>query len=287
MKPTRYFFISGLPRSGSTLLGALLRQNPNVTAGMSSPLYSLVSGLLPQLSNASEFNIFIDDAARTRLLRGLFENFYQGTNAVVMDTNRHWTSKINLLLTLFPETRFVCCVRPIPEIVQSFERVFAARPAEISKMVRFDPETNVYSRTDVLMSGGGVVGFPLNALKEAFFGQHGDRLMLVSYANLAARPREVMDGIYDFLGLERHAHDFEKIKFEVDDYDRSMGFPGMHKVRPKVQAEPRALTLPPDLVARLSGPWFWENPPPGSKSHTAFARNDHKPAPAKPPAKFS
>src|SRR5262249_49243958 len=100
----KIFFISGLPRSGSTLLGAILRQNPAISAGMTSPMYSLVSGLLPRLSNANEFNVFISDGARLRLLRGLFENFYadQGRE-IVLDTNRHWTSKLPLLLQLFPD----------------------------------------------------------------------------------------------------------------------------------------------------------------------------------------
>lgn len=62
------FFISGLPRSGSTLLGSILRQNPAISAGMTSPMYSLVNGLLSRLSNANEFNAFISDAARRRLL---------------------------------------------------------------------------------------------------------------------------------------------------------------------------------------------------------------------------
>ena len=34
-------FISGLPRSGSTLLAALLRQNPRFEAAMSGPLAGL------------------------------------------------------------------------------------------------------------------------------------------------------------------------------------------------------------------------------------------------------
>ena len=34
-------FISGLPRSGSTLLAAILRQNPRFHAAMSSPVGSL------------------------------------------------------------------------------------------------------------------------------------------------------------------------------------------------------------------------------------------------------
>jgi sulfotransferase len=36
-------FISGLPRSGSTLLSAILRQNPALHAGMTGPMGSLVS----------------------------------------------------------------------------------------------------------------------------------------------------------------------------------------------------------------------------------------------------
>ncbi len=39
-------FISGLPRSGSTLLGALLRQNRRFHASMSSPVGSLVNRML-------------------------------------------------------------------------------------------------------------------------------------------------------------------------------------------------------------------------------------------------
>ncbi|MEM5734156.1 sulfotransferase, partial [Shewanella algae] len=37
----RFHFISGLPRSGSTLLSAILRQNPRFSAGMSSPVAML------------------------------------------------------------------------------------------------------------------------------------------------------------------------------------------------------------------------------------------------------
>ncbi|HEX8778946.1 MAG TPA: sulfotransferase, partial [Rhodanobacter sp.] len=41
--PTRKFhFISGLPRSGSTLLAAILKQNPRFRAGMTSPLADIM-----------------------------------------------------------------------------------------------------------------------------------------------------------------------------------------------------------------------------------------------------
>jgi sulfotransferase len=267
------FFISGLPRSGSTLLGSILRQNPAISAGMTSPMYSLVNGLLPRLSNANEFNVFISNDARRRLLRGLFHNFYEDLGGkIAFDTNRHWTSKLPLLLELFPDTRFICCVRPIPEIVQSFEALFAARPAELSRIMNFDPETNVYTRTDHLMSGAGIVGFPLNALKDAFFGPHSDRLMLISYANLCGRPEEVLAAIYEFLQIEGFAHDFGNVAFDADAYDRGIGLPGLHRIRSSVKAQPLELSLPPDLIARLTGPYFWEVPPQGARSHLDFAR---------------
>ncbi len=60
-----YHFISGLPRSGSTLMGALLRQNPRFHAGMSSPVASLFDTLIAQVSAGSELSAMVDqDSAR-------------------------------------------------------------------------------------------------------------------------------------------------------------------------------------------------------------------------------
>ena len=52
---SKYHFISGLPRSGSTLLAAILRQNPRFHAGMTSPVGSLFSGMLQQFAAGTEF----------------------------------------------------------------------------------------------------------------------------------------------------------------------------------------------------------------------------------------
>ncbi len=50
---TNYHFITGLPRSGSTLLAAILRQNPRFHAGMTSPVGALVNAFLAQVSAGS------------------------------------------------------------------------------------------------------------------------------------------------------------------------------------------------------------------------------------------
>ena len=77
-------FISGLPRSGSTLLAAVLRQNPRFEAGMSGPLAGLFGALVGQMSARNEYSVFIDDTKRERILRGLFDTFYADCKAEVM-----------------------------------------------------------------------------------------------------------------------------------------------------------------------------------------------------------
>ncbi|MEG3891746.1 sulfotransferase [Microcoleus sp. AT8-B1] len=52
-------FISGLPRSGSTLLAALLRQNPRFHAAMTSPVGGLVERMLEAMSEDNQFSTFI------------------------------------------------------------------------------------------------------------------------------------------------------------------------------------------------------------------------------------
>jgi len=76
MTSQNFHFISGLPRSGSTLLAALLLQNPRFHAGMTSPVGSLINAVLTQVSAGSEFSHAVDNDQRRAILRGLFDSFY-------------------------------------------------------------------------------------------------------------------------------------------------------------------------------------------------------------------
>ena len=94
----RLHFISGLPRSRSTLLTALLRQNPRFSAGMSSPVYALFRSRLHETSARNEGAVFIDDAIRKRLLTGVFDAYYAEATPETTPTGggrpncRRWSS---------------------------------------------------------------------------------------------------------------------------------------------------------------------------------------------------
>ena len=255
-------FISGLPRAGSTLLAGLLRQNPRLHAGMTSPVGSLFTALLREMSQGNETAVFLDNTQRAAILHGLFDAYYRAVHPthVVFDTNRLWTSKLPALTALFPAAKMICCVRHVPWILDSIERLVRRNRFELSKIFNFEPGGTVYSRVEGLGGGSGMVGFAWNALREAWFGEEADRLLLVTYETLTATPQLALDAVYDFIGEERFTHDTGNVVYaEAEEFDARLGTPGLHSVFPRVRPTTRATILPPDLFRRFEPDSFWRD----------------------------
>ncbi len=255
-------FISGLPHAGSTLLAAILRQNPRFHSGMTSPVGSLFTALLRQMSQENETAVFIDDAQRQAILTSLFEAYYHREHAsrLVFDTNRTSCAKLPTLTALFPEAKVICCVRHVPWILDSIERLIRSNRFELSKIFNFEPAGTVYARVEDLGSGTGMVGFAWNALREAFYGGQADRLLLVTYETLASDPRRALAAIYDFIGEPAFAHDFENVEFDAVEFDARLGTPGLHQVGRVVRPIERQTILPPDLFRRVEADSLWRDP---------------------------
>jgi sulfotransferase len=255
-------FISGLPRSGSTLLAAILRQNPRFHAMMTSPVGAIYQAMLGAVSRKNEAAVFIDEGQKRELLTGVFRNYYHliGEEKVVFDTNRMWCSKMPHIVRHFPEAKVICCVRHISWIMDSVERLGQRNIYDLSGMFGYDAGGSVYSRVNRLAMSDGMVGFPLDALREAFYGEHADRLILVTYEALTRDPAGTLDLIYNFIGEDGFAHDFDQVEYEAEEFDSGIGAPGLHTVRRKVEFLDRRTILPPELFARFENDAFWTKP---------------------------
>jgi sulfotransferase len=255
-------FISGLPRAGSTLLSALLRQNPALHADISSAVGGLFGTMLRGVSQNNESAVMINDGQRQALLRGVFENYYYDISPkkTVIDTNRGWTVRLHLLAALFPDAKIICCVRHIPWIIDSLETLLRKNRWELSKIFDFDPADNIYVRADGLMSRNGMVGYALAALKQAMHSAESGRLLLLPYETLTKHPAYAMRAVYEFLGLPAYAHDFENIVFDATEFDARLGTPGLHRIRPRAEYQERQTILPPDLWERYAGESIWRDP---------------------------
>ena len=229
---------------------------------MTSPVGSLLAGMLGQFGAGSEFSPVITREQRRRLLRGLFDSYYSDKpdKAVIFDTNRMWCAKLPAVIDLFPQARIVACVRNVAWIMDSIERLYRADPYENTRLFVDDVERNtVYSRVETLAQRNRLVGFPWAALKEAYFGEHAQSLLLVDYDLLSQAPEKILRLIYDFIEEPWFEHDFEHVEYDAPEFDLALGLSGLHRVRPKVGLQSRATILPPDLFEQYSKLSFWED----------------------------
>lgn len=269
-------FISGLPRSGSTLLAGILRQNPAFHAAMSSPVASLVNAVLEQIGAGSEFYSFFDEIKRKAICRSLFDAYYQdkADKQILFDTNRIWTARLHQLVELYDDFKVICCVRNPAWIMDSFERIYRKNPFDYSRMYSAASRMTVYSRCESQISAGGTVGGAWTALKEAYYGELSERLLLVDYDLLTQHPARTMELLYQFLGEPEYAHDFDNVKYQEEAFDSTLGVKDLHTVKRKVEFVPRRSILPPDMFARFKDMDFWQDSTGTAANIIAPKKND-------------
>ncbi|MEG5056298.1 sulfotransferase [Microcoleus sp. A2-C5] len=253
-------FISGLPRSGSTLLSAILRQNPRFHAAMTSPVGGLTEQMLEAMSEDNEFSVFISDEQKRELILSIFSAYYhpQADKEVIFDTNRLWCGKLPLIGELFPEAKVICCVRNIAWIMDSIELLIRRNAFDVSRLFNNPAErATVYSRTEALSQGSRLVGYAYNALKEAFYSEQSGSLLLVDYDLLTKGPDKTISLIYQFLGEAPFEHDFNNVQYSEPEFDNRLKTKGLHEVRSQVEFKQRQSILPPDLFERFDSLSFW------------------------------
>ncbi|BCL93937.1 sulfotransferase family protein [Ralstonia pseudosolanacearum] len=257
-----FHFIAGLPRSGSTLLAALLRQNPRFHASMSSPLARMTSALLVEMTG--EDGPLVPQDKRRRVVHGLFDAYYAQERAareVIFDTNRGWGTRLPLLVELFGDVKMICMVRDVARVMDSFEVLVRKNVFERSGLFLDERErATLYSRTDALLLPDRTIGYALASFKEAFYGEHARSLLVVEYDHLVQFPTQTLALIYRFLGEPLFEHSLDTLQYDEPGFDNGISTPGLHLVRPSVQTVTRRTVLSPDLHERLSQLSFWRQP---------------------------
>jgi sulfotransferase len=252
-------FISGLPRSGTTLLSSILNQNPKFQASVSGPLARFTRAIIDESQSQGGYRFQCPAEKRKELIHSVADTYYKDSSEVVFDTNRGWTYMTPLLSDLYPKAKTIICIRSIPWIIDSFETLFAKNPYDVPLMFPDGAGLSVYSRAQYLTSDGGFVGFAYNGIKQAMFGPNKENVMIVQYDQLAKNPKLVMKKVYEFIGEPWYEHNFDSVEASWDEFDTDMNIKGLHHVRQKVEFKNRPTILPPDLFNHLEQMDFWKN----------------------------
>lgn len=263
-----FHFISGFPRSGTTLLAAILRQNPDFYSHIESPTGRLFVETISALGFGSEAGIMTGTGQRISIQKAMMQAYYQPLglpeNCTIFDNNRKWTANISGVREVFPDAWVFAVVRPVAEVVDSFERLHTTNPLYASALTRGQANLTVYERvTKLLQSPEGVVGWSYNALRSAYYGPDSKHLQIIEYEDLARplRCREVLGMIHDRIGKEPFAYDLNNVQQipGVEEFDRKLAAPFMHTINPVVGLVPQPSVLPPDVLTHLhkTYPCFW------------------------------
>jgi sulfotransferase len=252
----KYHFITGVPRSGSTLLSSILKQNPRFHASISDPLATITKGIIETSQEGPGMKHEVPEERRIDIVKGVFEGFYKRIDKeIIFNTNRSWTLLTPQIDAIFPNSKFLVCVRDINWILDSFEVAHRKYPLNTNTVTGGLAGT-VYSRVESLMIENGMVGFPYLGIKQAITGNEKNKLMLIEYDDLCKDPKNIIKSIYNFIDEPYFNHDFDNVENSWDEYDSEIGIP-LHKVNKKVQFLPRKTILPPDILQKYKNAEIW------------------------------
>jgi sulfotransferase len=259
----QFYFIAGLPRSGSTMMVNILKQNPNIFGYSVSSLYEVFSQNNSTWDMLENNLVFENDKAKMNVLKGIMEGYYSDQDkGIIFDKNPMWVSKISILEeVLGHKVKILCMVRNPAQILTSFERLKRNNPKMVTATdLKLGENTSIAGRAYQYSSPEGKLGLPFQHLRDAITMGYLDRFLFVDYNKFCNTPKSQMKRIYEFFELPEFTHDFTNIEQDEVFNDNFSKLPGQYKIKNKLERT----TVNPveylglDLYEQYNREVFWD-----------------------------
>jgi len=197
----KIFLLAGLPRSGSTLLGTLLNQNPNIYVPYASSFVERLWRNYSLWDDQPEENIGKKiQKIKIPFLKKLFQVYFSElTNKpIVIDKRRSWQTIANIKMfkEIFgEEPKIICTVRNVEEIIASYKSLY------IQNKKKWDTKVLTVNRFKLDFS----------SLKYTWNSEFKNCLLLIEYNDLVKNTQKTINQIYDFIGQPYYQHDLKNI----------------------------------------------------------------------------
>ena len=272
MEKKKYYFMAGLPRSGSTMLSAILNQNPRFYSGPSSPVVATMLSLENSLSQDELFRAYPKLEFATNIISSVIDQYYADTDKpVIFEKNRSWVNRMNYLGGYFgiENPKVIFPVRDVSEILASFISMIRRNPMIVNERLNFIDQSLVQQGIPLndenrcrAIAGPGILGQSFDGLKKALSEGYRNNIHFVEYRDLVNNPKKTMEDIYEFLGEPYYHHDFKNLKNIHQENDAQIyGFEDMHQVRSTVKsvALPPEEVLPQSILDSIKDAEFWRD----------------------------
>lgn len=240
-----FYYISGLPRSGSTLLCNILAQNPDFyvspsTSGCHDVLFNIRNQWDKLIEHQSGG---LDYDQLKRVLKSVLESYHSTDKNIVIDKGRGWLSLIEMVEFISDvPPKIIVPVRNISEILASFEKLWR----KSTGMTQWVFETTDYfksqtieGRCDIWSSANNPVGLAYNRVKDVLMKGKNQLLLFVEFDDLTKNPEITLKRIYNFIEKPFFEHNFNDIKQVTKEDDLNIHkIPGLHTIKSKIEPVP-------------------------------------------------
>ena len=220
------YFLSGLPRSGSTVLAAILNQHPDVHASSTSGLLDMLVGTLRAWADSMSTHATVDKEASENEIRRVLQNICETKYStvekpIILDKARGWASNVNIQtmgkVFGYPP-KIIATVRNVEDCAASFVRV--AKPENLEHFLRED-ELIGHLKESYQVLEAGYRAFP-------------QCILFVDYDELLADPKGQLSRVHEFLGLKEFDYDLSNIDgSNLRERDEEVWMvKGLHDVKP-------------------------------------------------------
>lgn len=236
------FFCGGLPRTGSTVLMNILQQNPRIfttnTCALPDILHQHVLIKSRYRESFQAMSIEQADKAIYGLIHGATKGWFEALTdkPTVISKNKIWSN----LFHLYPNSKYICMVRDLRDIVESFEKINSKTLAlhSFADDNSLTPAMTEYEKYKFyLKTSNSLVDSLANEVLRMMeiFKKDSSKVMFVRYEDFTLDPNYMLRKIYKFIGEEYYDHDLDNIsQSELYEHDHAYFRERVdHKTKPK------------------------------------------------------
>lgn len=248
MNNRKLVYLSGLPRSGSTLLCNILAMHSDVESTPSSYLhnciinaYSFLSSNEKQLEGLEEVDKYQDRISKC--FGAMLDHWcLPHDGKVLIDKNRGWFLHVDILEKIDPNYKIIVTLRDLVGVFNSIEKqhrktILLKHPEDRSIV---GPEGMVMQRYKNAFAPFGLVGGTLRTISdlriqsEDYINKILNRIYFIRFEDLLVSPQETIDSVFEFIGVKPEKINFENIKQSTheEDFYYFMKYP--HKINTKI-----------------------------------------------------
>jgi hypothetical protein len=233
----KLFFLVALPRSGNTLFGSLMNQNPDIAVTPNSITLEIMKDLF-LLKQTDVFQNYPDHKSLDNVLDSIFDTYYKDwPQQYIIDRGPVMTpGNFMLMQNHFKRPlKIIIILRDLMDVLASYIKWFENEPTAFPNKYG---HTTIEQKLSMLMNKDGAIAKDLEAIKNSF--NYPEICHYLRYDDLVNQPEIEINKIYDFLEIPRFNHNFKSLnQFKINgiSYDDTVVGNKMHTIREEIRKE--------------------------------------------------